>query len=100
MTSFKTQAYIGAALGLVAFFAVAMLPAALYGGYAGVLMASGILGSPLQPSFLARTFIVGGMILGTIGVGALFTVGGAVAGSALAALTKTQEPALPVSARK
>ena len=79
---------IGAAVGLAIFFAVAMLPAALYGGYAGVLVAGGVFGSPLAPTFAARVLIVGGMILGTIGVGALFTVGGAVAGAAVGQLTK------------
>lgn len=98
----KTKLYtmIGAALGLALFLGVAMLPAALYGGYAGVLIAGGIFGTPLAPSFLVKTLIIGGMILGTIGVGALFTVAGAVAGAALSALTPEQAPQMPFSARK
>ena len=90
----KTFTIIGAAIGLAVFFAVAMLPAALYGGYAGVLMAGGIFGAPLAPTFLARTLIVGGMILGTIGVGALFTVGGAVAGASVWAVSGNKAPVL------
>lgn len=98
----KTKLYtmIGAAVGLALFLGVAMLPAALYGGYAGVLIAGGIFGAPIQPTFMVKTLIVGGMILGTTGVGALFTVAGAVAGAALAALTGEPLPSLPVSARK
>lgn len=89
----KVLTTIGAAVGLALFFAVAMLPAALYGGYAGVLVAGGIFGSPLAPTLLARSLIIGGMILGTIGVGALFTIGGAVAGAALGAAVGA--PAVP-----
>ena len=98
----KTKLYtmIGAAVGLAIFLGVAMLPAALYGGYAGVLIAGGIFGTPLASTFLVRVLIMGGMILGTIGVGALFTVSGAVAGAALAALTGEPLPSLPVSMRK
>jgi len=96
----KTYTIIGSAVGLAVFFAVAMLPALLYGGYAGVLIAGGIFGTPLVPSFLVRTLIIGGMILGTIGVGALFSVGGAVAGAALSALTREPLANLPISDRK
>jgi len=98
----KTKLYtmIGAAVGLAIFLGVAMLPAALYGGYAGVLIAGGIFGTPLASTFLVRVLIMGGMILGTIGVGALFTVAGAVAGAAVAALTGQPLQSLPVSMRK
>ena len=98
----KTKLYtmIGAAVGLAIFLGVAMLPAALYGGYAGVLIAGGIFGAPLAPTFMVRVLIMGGMILGTIGVGALFTVAGAVAGAAVAALTGQPLQSLPVSMRK
>ena len=34
----KTPTLIGAAVGLATFLAVALLPALLYGGYAGVLL--------------------------------------------------------------
>ena len=83
----KTPSIIGAAVGLALFLAVALLPALLYGGYAGVLLAGGIFGTPVQPTFLVRALIVFGMVLGVTGVGALFAVGGAVVGAALAALT-------------
>lgn len=83
----KNMTLVGAALGLVAFLAVGLLPALLYGGYAGVMLASGILGAPLQATFLARAFIVGGMVFGVTAVASLFAVLGAVAGAAASALS-------------
>jgi hypothetical protein len=83
----RIHSLVGAGIGLVTFLAVAMLPAMLYGGYAGVLLASGIFGSPIEPNFLVRTLIVGGMILGTLAVGSLFTVVGAAIGGGVAVLT-------------
>ena len=83
----KTPSIIGAAVGLALFLAIALLPALLYGGYAGVLLAGGIFGTPVQPTFLVRALIVFGMVMGAIGVGSLFAVGGAVAGAAVGVLT-------------
>ena len=83
----KTPTIIGAAVGLALFLALGLLPALLYGGYAGVLLASGIAGTPVQATFLVRALIVFGMVLGVTGVGALFAVGGAVVGAAIATLT-------------
>jgi len=83
----KTPTIIGAAVGLALFLALGLLPALLYGGYAGVMLASGISGTPVQATFLVRALIVMGMVLGVTGVGALFAVGGAVVGAAIAVLT-------------
>jgi hypothetical protein len=85
----KTPTVIGAAVGLALFLAIALLPALLYGGYAGVLLAGGIFGTPVQPSFLVRALIVFGMVMGALGVGSLFAVGGAVAGAAVSTLAGT-----------
>jgi hypothetical protein len=82
----KTPSIVGAAVGLALFLAIALLPALLYGGYAGVLLAGGIFGTPVQPTFLVRALIVFGMVMGVTGVGALFAVGGAVAGAAVGTL--------------
>jgi hypothetical protein len=82
----KTPSIIGAAIGLALFLAIGLLPALLYGGYAGVLLAGGIFGTPVNPTFLVRALIVFGMVLGVTGVGALFAVGGAAAGAAVGAL--------------
>ena len=83
----KTPSLIGAGIGLALFLAVALLPAMLYGGYAGVLLAGGIFGTPVEPTILARALIVFGMVLGVVAVGSLFAVVGAAAGAAVGALT-------------
>jgi len=88
----KTLSIIGACVGLAAFLAIGLLPALLYGGYAGVLLAGGIFGEPIKATLLVRMLIVGGMVLGTVGVGALFAVGGAVAGAAINALIPAGTP--------
>ncbi len=82
----KTPTLIGAGIGLAAFLAIALLPALLYGGYAGVLLAGGIVGTPVQPTFLVRGLIIFGMVMGVTAVGSLFAVGGAAIGAAVAAL--------------
>jgi hypothetical protein len=83
----KTPTLVGAGIGLALFLAVALLPAMLYGGYAGVLLAGGLFGTPVEPTLLARALIVFGMVLGVLAVGSLFAVAGAVAGTAVGALT-------------
>ncbi|HYS79717.1 MAG TPA: hypothetical protein VEM76_03355 [Anaeromyxobacteraceae bacterium] len=82
----KSYTLIGAAVGLAAFLAIALLPALLYGGYAGVLLAGGIVGTPVKATLLVRGLIVFGMVLGVVSVAALFAVGGAVAGAAVSVL--------------
>jgi hypothetical protein len=82
----KTPTIVGAAVGLALFLALGLLPALLYGGYAGVMLAAGISGTPVEATFLVRALIVFGMVMGVTGVGALFAVGGAVVGAAVATL--------------
>jgi hypothetical protein len=89
----KTFALVGAGVGLVAFLAIALLPAILYGGYAGLLLAGGIVGTPVQPTFLVKALIVFGMVMGVTGIASLFAVLGAVAGAAVGALTQGVAPA-------
>jgi hypothetical protein len=50
----------------------------------------------VQPSFLVKALIIFGMVLGAVGVGSLFAVGGAAAGAAVGALTRAGVPATPV----
>jgi hypothetical protein len=84
----KTPALVGAGIGLAAFLAVALLPAMLYGGYAGVLLAGGIFGTPVTANLAARALIVFGMVLGVTAVGSLFAVAGAAAGAAVGAILR------------
>jgi hypothetical protein len=86
MKNRKNYTLIGTAVGLASFLALGLLPALLYGGYAGVLLAGGIFGTPLQATLLVRSLIVFGMVLGVVGVGSLFAVGGAAAGAAVSVL--------------
>jgi hypothetical protein len=86
MKNRKNYTLIGSAVGLASFLALGLLPALLYGGYAGVLLAGGISGTPLQATLLVRALIVFGMVLGVAGVGGLFAVGGAAAGAAVSIL--------------
>jgi hypothetical protein len=83
----KLPSLIGAGIGLALFLALALLPSILYGGYAGLLLAGGIVGTPVQPTFVVRALIVFGMVLGVTGVASLFAVLGAMAGAAVGALT-------------
>lgn len=101
MTSKKTPTLVGAGIALAVFLAVALLPAMLYGGYAGLLLAGGIFGTPVVPTLLPRILIVFGMVMGVVAVGSLFAVLGAVVGAAVGALTSaTLRPAPQESASK
>ena len=84
----KLPSLVGAGIGLATFLAVALLPALLYGGYAGVLLAGGIFGTPVTASLGVRALIVFGMVLGVTAVGSLFAVAGAAAGAAVGALLR------------
>ena len=100
-TSKKIPTLIGSGIGLAAFLAVALLPAMLYGGYAGVLLAGGIVGTPVKATLLVRGLIVFGMVLGVVSVAALFAVGGAVAGAAVSILAgaKPEHETTPVAVK-
>jgi hypothetical protein len=94
----RTFTLIGAGAGLAAFLAIGLLPSILYGGYAGVLLAGGILGTPVEASFAARAFIVAGMVIGVGTAGAFFAALGAAAGASVAALTRSRKVATAVEA--
>ena len=96
----KVPALVGAGIGLATFLAIALLPALLYGGYAGVLLASGIFGAPVTASFGVRALIVFGMVLGVTAVASLFAVAGAVAGAAVSLLVARASGAREGSPRK
>ena len=85
----RTFTLVGGGLGLALFLALGLLPSVLYGGYAGVLLAGGIFGTPVEGTVLARAFIVAGMVIGVAVCAALFASAGAAAGAGVAALTRT-----------
>ena len=82
----KKIALAGAAVGFVLFLGIGLLPSLLYGGYAGLLLAAGIFGTPVQPGLLTKGLVVFGMALGVFGTAAFFAVAGAAAGSGIANL--------------
>ena len=85
---------LGAAIGVVTFLALGLLPSLLYGGYAGMLLAGAIFGTPVKATFLVRALVVFAISFGVIGVGGLFAVGGAAAGAALSTARDAEtEPA-------
>ena len=92
----KTSTLIGSAIGLALFLVIGLLPSLVYGGYAGILLAGGIFGTPVEATLLVRALIVFGMVLGVVGVGSLFAVGGAAAGAAVGALAAAASPGKPV----
>jgi hypothetical protein len=85
----KTFTLIGAGIGLALFLAIGLLPSILYGGYAGVLLAGGLFGTPVEGTFLVRALIAAGIVFGVASCASLFSALGAVAGAALAALTRS-----------
>jgi hypothetical protein len=96
----KTPSLVGAAIGLALFLALGLLPALLYGGYAGVMLAGGIFGTPIAATFLVRALIVFGMVLGVTAVASLFVVVGAVAGAAVGVLLPSARPAPKLAEEK
>lgn len=87
MTRSKIPALIGSAAAIIAFFVIGLLPAMAYGGYAGHLLAGGIVGTA-SGGIVARSLVVFGMALGVFGVGSLFAVLGAMTGALVGAVTR------------
>ena len=100
MTQHRTATLVGAGVGLALFLAVALLPSLLYGGYAGVLLAGGIFGTPVKATLAVRALIVFGMVLGVTSVASLFAVAGAAAGAAVAKLVSPRPAARPAESAK
>ena len=85
----KTVALIGAAVGFALFLGIGLLPALMYGGYAGLLLAGGIFGTPVQAGILPSGLVVFGMVLVVFATAAIFTVAGAAAASLVAHIAST-----------
>jgi hypothetical protein len=78
----------GALAGLIAYVAFALKPAALFGEYAGALLETGVLGTPLDIHPTSFAFAVGGIVFATFAVCFLFVVVGAAIGSGVFALVE------------
>jgi hypothetical protein len=77
----KTYTFFGGVLGLIIFLTVGLLPAIVYGGFAGVTLAGAILGTPIGTSILAKALVVFGMVTGLLGTASIFVVLGAIFGT-------------------
>ena len=89
---YKLHTLVGAGIGLAAFLAVGLLPAVLYGGYAGVLLAGALVGTPVAASLAVKALIAAGVVLGVTLVGAAFAALGAAGGAAVGALVSRTTP--------
>lgn len=93
----KLSGTLGAALGVVVFLFVGLLPSLVYGGWTGLVIAGALFGHPVPMHLGAKAMIGGGIVLGVLAVAALFTVLGSVAGSLLGlvvqALRRSAAPA-------
>ena len=81
MQRYRLFSVIGVIVAEILFLATALLPSVVYGGYAGVLLASGIFGSPLDQAVMPRLLVAFGMLLGVVSVASVYAVGGAVCGA-------------------
>jgi len=81
--SYRTFSFGGGVVGLVTFLVVGLLPSIVYGGFAGVALASAILGGPVGVSIFARTLVVLGMTIGLLGTAGIFVVLGGALGAAI-----------------
>ena len=99
----KTVAVAGAVLGFALFLGVGLLPSIMYGGYAGLLLAGGIFGTPVPATILARGLVAFGMLLGVFATAAVFAVAGAAAasviGTVVAAATREEAEKAATPAR-
>ncbi len=72
---------IGAVAGLVLFFIFGLLPAFRFGSSQALYMLYKVTGKPVEPTALARAFIIAGAFLCILCGAALSLFGGALLGS-------------------
>ena len=96
----RTYPIIGAGFGIAAFLALGLLPSLVYGGYAGILLAGALFGTPVSSTLAVRFLAILGMVAGVLGVGGLFAIGGAAAGAAVEVLVGAGAPEPKAGDRK
>ena len=96
-TGYRTFAFGGGIAGLISFLAIGLLPSIVYGGFAGVSLASAIVGGPIDGSMLARGIVVFGMVVGLLGTAGVFVVIGAALGAGVYSVARNFAKA-PVAA--
>jgi hypothetical protein len=80
MSENKTFTFIGAMVGLVLFLIIGLLPALVYGGYAGVMLANALYIGAIHTSLLAQTTVIFTVLAGVLSVASLFVISGAALG--------------------
>ena len=85
----RTFAFGGGIVGLVTFLFVGLLPSIVYGGFAGVTLASAILGGPVEGNLLARGLVVFGMVIGLLATAGIFIVIGAALGAGVYGIARS-----------
>lgn len=76
----KSASFFGGMIGLVAFIIFGALPSIVYGGYAGVALATALFSPPLHEHLLAQGLIIFGMLVGTLATAGMFVIAGSVIG--------------------
>ncbi len=76
----KKGVYIGAAVGLVLFAVIGLLPSSFIGGVLGLKIAGHIFGTPLGVAVLPRMVVGLSMLLGILITGLIFVMGLSIAG--------------------
>jgi hypothetical protein len=74
-------AKIGALVGLVLFLCAGLIPASLYGGYMGTMMATTLFGPITTANWVTQIIIAGGVCLGICATLSLFLILGALLGA-------------------
>lgn len=84
--------WFGAATALALFLVTGLVPSLVYGGYAGLMVASALFGHGSPEVLGARLLTGGGMVLGCLAVLSLYLVVGAVAGKFVGAVLRRLNP--------
>ena len=88
---------LGAAAAFVAFLVTGLVPALVYGGYMGLMLAGALFGHGKSDLLASRLLTGGGMVLGTVATLSLYLVVGALVGHAVGAAVRRAAPAMPES---
>lgn len=95
----KTQnsnaSLFGAAAALVAFLVTGLVPALVYGGYMGLMLAGALFGHGTSDILASRIVTGAGMVVGTLATLSLYLVVGALVGHAVGAAVRRAAPATP-----
>jgi hypothetical protein len=73
----KTASFVGGVFGLLSFLVIGLLPAIVYGGFAGVVLSASIYGPVVHPNLVQKAIVVSGMVTGTLATAGIFVVVGA-----------------------